>query len=95
MIVDVRTKAEFDAGHVCGAVHLPLADIEAGKNPDNSFDAKISLYCRSGARSQAAMVILQRRGFTDVVNVGGLQDALTSFGACVPDSAQSTCGDSC
>lgn len=71
-IIDVRTPAEYAAGHVEGAV---LVDYNA---PD--FEERISefdpqgdyvIYCRSGNRSAGARQVMADLGFTDVVDVQG------------------------
>jgi len=70
--LDVREPAEFEAGHVPGARHVPLGDIEgslAGLPPDR----QIVVVCRSGRRSAHATLLLLRSGL-DAVNLeGGLQ----------------------
>lgn len=72
-IVDVRTPAEFDAGHIEGAINLPLDRIEqdaATVLPDK--DATILLYCRSGSRSRTAGMILVALGYTGMYDFGGI-----------------------
>ena len=71
-LLDVRTKEEFDEGHFVRAELFPLQDIEAGKLPDISKDSKIYLYCRSGNRSSQAKALLEKAGYTDVTDLGGL-----------------------
>ena len=75
--IDVRSASEFASGHVEGAVNIPHTEIVAriGEVTDDK-DATLYLYCRSGRRSGAATDALQQAGFVDVVNVGGLDDAL-------------------
>lgn len=80
MIIDVRTQSEWDSGHLENAVHLPLdafdSDIE-GLVKDK--DAKVYLYCRSGNRSGKALKIMQKLGYTNAANVGGINDARERF----------------
>ena len=71
-LIDVRTDAEFAAGHIEGATHLPLhilpfkADSLLGAEP-------VVFYCRSGARSAQAAAFMASRGMSDVYNlVGGI-----------------------
>ncbi len=74
IIIDVRTHAEFAAGHIEGAINLPLdhlgTDIHTIKrlNPQS----QILLYCRSGRRSAAAREILMQQGFSKVTDGGGM-----------------------
>lgn len=73
-LLDVRTKEEFGEGHFVRAELFPLQDIEAGKLPDIGKDSKIYLYCRSGNRSSQAKALLEKAGYTSVVDLGGLAD---------------------
>lgn len=71
VVVDVRTPAEFAAGHVAGAVNVDLfGDFEAQMG---AFDRErpVYLYCASGMRSGRAASKLERMGFATVVNAGG------------------------
>ena len=74
VLLDVRTDEEFAAGHAPGAVHLPLARIEAGERPDIGKDRKVYVYCRTGRRAAVAVEILREDGFSDLTNIGGLGD---------------------
>jgi len=58
--VDVRSPAEFAAGHVPGAIHAPLADIEAWAAQERA-DAEWLLYCQQGGRTVQAYHRLQGR----------------------------------
>lgn len=77
--VDVRTEAEYAAGHPAGALNIPsMLAGPAGMAPNPDFlrimtakfskDAKIVLGCRSGARSLRAAELLASAGFTGVVD---------------------------
>lgn len=68
-LVDVRTSGEFASGSVSGAVNIPLDQIESRLN---EFKDKktIIVFCRSGNRSGQAKSILERSGFTNVLNGG-------------------------
>ena len=81
VLVDVRTAEEHAEGHAPEAVHLPLADIEAGERPDVAKDEPIFVYCRTGRRAQIAVDLLRRDGWTDVTNIGGLTDWQGAGGA--------------
>lgn len=73
IILDVRTLEEYNAGHIEGAVLLPVTDIEkeaANVLPDK--DATILVYCRSGNRSQTASQKLVDLGYTKVFDFGGI-----------------------
>ena len=77
-VVDVRSEAEWRAGHLDGAVHIPLGDLAAGAQlPDSRV---IVLQCRSGARSAIATSLLLARGVRNVVNLVGGIEALGAAG---------------
>lgn len=76
VVIDVRTPAEFAAGHVPGAINIEHTEItrrideaKVGK------DDQVIVYCRSGRRSGIAQQALQRLGYTRVENYGGLDEA--------------------
>lgn len=73
LVIDVREKNEYDAGHVRYAINISLNDIE--RRLDDIADLKdknIIVICRSGRRSRAAAEILQKNGFTKVFNADGV-----------------------
>jgi len=69
MIIDVRSPAEFNGGHVKGAVNIPLQAIQSSFNkiPKNKV---IITCCASGMRSGRAKSLLKAAGYT-VHNGGG------------------------
>jgi len=73
IIVDVREPYEFDAGHIPGAINLPLGslvDLAKTQLPDK--DALIYLYCRSGARSRSGAMLMVKEGYTNLYDLGGI-----------------------
>jgi len=71
-LIDVREQVEWDAGHIPGAVFIPLGQLEqeiAAAVPDK--DTEIIMQCRSGARSGRGTDLLQQLGYTNVVNLAG------------------------
>ncbi len=75
VLVDVRSRAEFDGGHIIDARHVPQEDLaQAGETLKRFKDKVVITCCESGMRSGAASRVLQAQGFTKVVNLrGGLQ----------------------
>lgn len=75
-LVDVRSQAEFDAGHLEGALLIPHTDVAARLSEFGSDKSRpIVLYCRSGNRAGIAEKVLAANGFTNIHNAGGY-DAL-------------------
>ncbi|MDO5729145.1 MAG: rhodanese-like domain-containing protein [Actinomycetaceae bacterium] len=73
LLIDVRTEEEFAAGHVPGAINIPLDQI-AEKISEVSADQTqpLALYCRSGNRSGQALSVLESVGYQKLVNLGGI-----------------------
>ena len=86
--IDVRTLDEYNGGHVSEAVNIPYTEISEGIAALTGYkDALIYVYCRSGRRSGIAQETLEGLGYTQVVNVGGFEQAMKKSAA---DSAQDT-----
>jgi phage shock protein E len=68
LIVDVREPDEFSAGHIDGALNVPLDSIMTSDLAGVSKDDQIILYCNSGNRSGLAQQILVARGYKNVQN---------------------------
>ena len=72
LILDVRTREEYDAGHVPRARHIPHDELEAALDNLKAFQhAEVVLYCRSGRRSARAEALLREHGFTGLVQLEG------------------------
>jgi molybdopterin/thiamine biosynthesis adenylyltransferase/rhodanese-related sulfurtransferase len=71
-LVDVREPWEWAAGHVAGALHIPLGELPARLAELPEPDTPIVLYCRSGARSGRAALFLAAQGYREVANVDDL-----------------------
>jgi rhodanese-related sulfurtransferase len=94
--LDVRSEAEFEAGHPAGALNVPL-NVPAGTGvaPNPEFvevveralgkDGKLVVGCQAGGRSRKAVAALAQAGFTELLDMsagfGGSRDA---FGRAVP-----------
>ena len=73
VLLDVRRKDEYEAGHIPGALLLPNEEIGTeppGLLPDK--DAVILIYCRSGNRSKQAAAKLAAMGYTHLLEFGGI-----------------------
>ena len=69
-IIDVRTPGEFKAGHIRGAVNIPLQTISSQLGRIKK-DKPVITCCASGMRSASAKSILKSNGFVEVYNGGG------------------------
>jgi hydroxyacylglutathione hydrolase len=67
-VVDVREPAEWEAGHIAGAVNVPLGHL-ADHVAQLERDRPIVLHCQSGGRSSVAASLLRAQGFTNVINL--------------------------
>jgi len=81
VLIDVRTPAEFAAGHLEGAINIDFqsptfATEVSALDPTGSY----TLYCRSGNRSGQALAVMKDLGFADLSNAGGLEDASQLLG---------------
>lgn len=79
VVIDVRTPAEFAAGHVADALNI---DVTSRSFPDDlaelDKDQTYLVYCQTGNRSETAVAKMRELGFSDLVDAGGvasLQDA--------------------
>lgn len=75
ILLDVRTREEYDEGHIPGALLLPDYEIEARAEqelPDK--DRMLLIYCRSGRRSKLAAHTLAELGYTSIYEFGGIID---------------------
>ena len=74
IVLDVREQDEFDAGHILGAVLLPVGTItqNAAAAVIPELDSVVLVYCRSGNRSQTASKALAKLGYSNVYEFGGI-----------------------
>lgn len=73
IILDVRTKEEYDGGHIKNAVLLPVTDISSKASEVlKDKNAQILVYCRSGNRSATASNELIKMGYKNVIDFGGI-----------------------
>jgi hydroxyacylglutathione hydrolase len=70
IVVDVRTAREFSAGHIDGAVHIPLGELTA-RASEIPGGRPVAVICEAGYRSSLASSVLTREGVDEIVNVTG------------------------
>jgi phage shock protein E len=69
-IIDVRTKGEYQGGHIKGSVNIPLDNLNNNLSKIKK-DKPVITCCASGMRSASAKSILKSNGFSEVHNGGG------------------------
>jgi len=72
IIFDVRSEGEYAQGHIKGAINIPYDQIGNQKNTIDIYrDQKVVLYCHSGRRAGIAAGMLQKQGFTKLIDLNG------------------------
>ena len=72
VLVDVRTTEEYKDGHIPGSHNVPLQQLDKISAVAENKDTTLYVYCHSGARSRQATALLQRMGYINVHNIGGV-----------------------
>ncbi|MGB5546520.1 MAG: rhodanese-like domain-containing protein [Polyangiales bacterium] len=72
VLVDVRSTGEFSGGHIEGALNIPIQELSGRIGELGDKSGPIVLYCQSGSRSLMAKRLLEKNGFTDVHDMGGM-----------------------
>ncbi|HMP52543.1 MAG TPA: rhodanese-like domain-containing protein [Candidatus Melainabacteria bacterium] len=93
-LLDVRRVPEYKAGHIEGAVNIPLSELEE-RVKELPSDKPIAIICASGYRSSIAKSILERQGKEELMNVlGGFKAWQGSDYNVVVPEASGTCRNS-
>ena len=75
IILDTRTREEYEESHIPGAILIPHDEIlEKAESILTNKDQLILVYCRSGRRSKLAAADLVKLGYTNVKEFGGIID---------------------
>ena len=72
VLLDVRTPEEYRGGHIPGSKNVPLQAIGKVVSVAENKDTTLYVYCYSGVRSRHAAGLLQRMGYRNVNNIGGI-----------------------
>ena len=76
LVIDVRTREEFQMGAVENAINIPLDELQYRANELGDTDREITLYCASGARSSYGVQMLSQLGYKKVRNGGGIMQMM-------------------
>ena len=71
IILDVRSKREYEGGHIRGSVNISVDQLVSNLHKLQDKNKPIITCCASGARSASAKSILASNGYTNVHNGGG------------------------
>ena len=72
VLLDVRSRQEYAAGHIPGSRNLPLDQLDAAEDAIPDLHTPIFVHCLSGGRSARALAILKEMGYHEVSNIGGI-----------------------
>jgi glyoxylase-like metal-dependent hydrolase (beta-lactamase superfamily II)/rhodanese-related sulfurtransferase len=79
LLLDVRSPAEWEGGHVPGSIHRYVPDLIEGPGEDLDPTLPVTLICATGYRATIAAGLLERHGYRPVVVAkGGVADVLRS-----------------
>jgi hydroxyacylglutathione hydrolase len=70
VVIDVRGEAEWKAGHIAGAQHIPLGYL-TDRLDEVPSDRPVVLHCQGGGRSLIATSLLEARGVIESINLTG------------------------
>ncbi|MCK4226375.1 rhodanese-like domain-containing protein [candidate division WOR-3 bacterium] len=71
LLIDVRTRKEYNTGHIPTAINIPHTEIEKHIN-EIPEDKLIIVYCQVGGRASVAASKLKDLGYSEVINFGGI-----------------------
>ena len=84
IVIDVRTPEEFDSGHLAGALNINWESAEFMQAVDVlDKSANYVLYASSGNRAEQALDMMASMGFTNVQNIGSVDEAAATTGLAV------------
>lgn len=72
VLLDIRTSEEYRGGYILSSKNVPLQTIDTVASVVENKDTPLFVCCYSGARSRQATGILQRMGYSNVNNIGGI-----------------------
>ncbi len=72
VLLDVRSADEYSRGHIPGSINIPLDTLDTVGEKVKNKSTPVYVHCLSGGRSRQAAAYLERMGYTDVKNIGGI-----------------------
>lgn len=71
LVIDIRTKLEYNLGHYPNAIHIPVTSISKDSTKDINKNQNILVYCNTGQRARKASEMLNKLGFNNVYYIAG------------------------
>ena len=72
ILLDVRTQAEYDSGHISNAINISHEQILEDPELLTEFkDSQMAVFCRSGVRAGKVIQLLESIGFEDIIDIDG------------------------
>ena len=72
VLLDVRTKAEYDSGHILNAINISHEQILEDPELLSEYkDSQMVVFCRSGGRAGKVIQLLESIGFEDIIDIDG------------------------
>ena len=72
LIIDVRTKREYDSGHIPGAINIEFRELKSRISEIESYkNASIIIYCEHGIRAKVAENTLKKANFKSILHLQG------------------------
>ena len=72
VLLDVRTQAEYDSGHILNAINISHEQIlEDPELLAEYKDSQMVVFCRSGGRAGKVIQLLESIGFEDIIDIDG------------------------
>ncbi len=74
VLLDVRSEDEYRTGHIPGSINVPVEVINTVGKKIPDLNTPVFSYCLSGMRSSRAVDAMKRMGYTNVQNIGGINN---------------------
>lgn len=80
IIIDVRSSSEYEVKHIEESINIPLDTISKSEleNVVDNYESSIVVYCQSGNRSRQAVELLNNLGYTNVYDLGSIDNWSTT-----------------
>jgi len=74
VLLDVRTPEEYREERIPDSINIPLDNLQRVVTEISEKSTPLFVHCHSGVRSEQAVVILKRMGYTNIINIGGIMN---------------------